>query len=72
MAETLIDRRAFLGAFGLLAASRIGEAQTGGKVGRIGLLTTEQPQRELIDAFRHELHRLGYADISRPCERSAR
>ena len=48
----------------LLAAPLVVEAQQGGKVRRIGLLTTssEQPQRELADAFRRGLAELGYVE----------
>lgn len=49
-------------ALALLAAPLVVEAQQGGKVRRIGLLTTssEQPQRELADAFRRGLAEHGY------------
>ena len=57
-----MDRRAFLGTLGLLAAPRAGEAQPSGRLRRIGLLTTEQPQRELVDAFRRGLRELGYME----------
>ena len=58
----MMDRRAFLATLGLLAAPRAGEAQPGGKGGRIGLLTTEQPQSDLVDAFRRGLRELGYVE----------
>ena len=60
-----MDRRAFLAAAAaLLAAPLAAEAQQGGKVRRIGLLTTssEHPQRELADAFRRGLAELGYVE----------
>ena len=51
-------------ALALLAAPLVVEAQQGGKVRRIGLLTisSEQPQRELADAFRRGLAELGYVE----------
>ena len=51
-------------ALALLAAPLVVEAQQGGKVRRIGVLTisSEQPQRELADAFRRGLAELGYVE----------
>ena len=51
-------------ALALLAAPLVVEAQQGGKVRRIGLLTisSEQPQRELADVFRRGLAELGYVE----------
>lgn len=49
----------------LLAAPFVVEAQQGGTVRRIGLLTTsssEPSQRELADAFRQGLRELGYVE----------
>jgi putative tryptophan/tyrosine transport system substrate-binding protein len=49
----------------LVAAPLVVGAQQGGKVRRIGLLTTfsfEQPQQELADAFRGGLREVGYVE----------
>ena len=65
----LMDRRRFLvtSLAGVLAAPLAAGAQQGGKVRRIGLLTTflfdfAHPQRELSDAFRLGLRELGYVE----------
>ena len=55
------DRRAFLGALGLLAAPRGVEAQQGPKVYRIGMLETRSATLNAanVDAFRQGLRELG-------------
>jgi putative tryptophan/tyrosine transport system substrate-binding protein len=61
-----MDRRAFLGtlAGGLLAAPLAAEAQTAGKVLRIGYLGYSSPtlERDLVEAFRQGLRDLGYVE----------
>jgi putative ABC transport system substrate-binding protein len=61
-----MDRRAFLGtlAGGLLAAPLAAEAQTAGKVLRIGYLGYSSPtlERDLVEAFRQGLRDLGYIE----------
>jgi len=60
-----VDRRAFLGlAGGLLAAPLAGEAQSAGKVYRIGVLETRSAALNAanIDAFRQGLRELGYTE----------
>ena len=58
-----MDRRAFLGTLGLLAAPRAGEAQQAAKVARIGyLLLNRAIAPDLPDAFRQGLRDLGYVE----------
>ena len=58
-----MDRRAFLGALGLLAAPRAAEAQPAGKVPRIGILGTGPPGTSFsLQAFQKGLQDLGYVE----------
>jgi putative ABC transport system substrate-binding protein len=61
-----MDRRAFIGtlAGGLLATPLAAEAQTAGKVLRIGYLGYSSPtlERDLVKAFRQGLRDLGYVE----------
>jgi putative ABC transport system substrate-binding protein len=61
-----VDRRAFIAGMtgGLLAAPLAVEAQPGGKVPRIGLLTggSEAGSRTRFEVFRDGLRELGYVD----------
>src|SRR5262245_6933607 len=60
-----MDRRAFLaGALIALAAPLIAEAQSPGKVYRVGFVTAVSPERAavFVTALRQGLHELGYAD----------
>ncbi len=57
----MINRRAFLGTLGLLAAPRRAEAQQAPKVYRVGmLLAGERPAQ--VDALRQGLRELGYTE----------
>jgi len=58
-----MDRRAFLGTLGLLAAP-LAEAQQAGKVHRIGFLGNSTPALEanLVGAFREGLREMGYVE----------
>ena len=56
----IVDRRAFLGTLGLLAGPLIAEAQSPGKVPRIGVLSPGGLDR--ADAFRQGLRELGYVE----------
>jgi len=58
-----MDRRAFLGALGLLAALRAAEAQQATKVARIGFLAANVASNpHLKEAFRQGLRDLGYVE----------
>ena len=60
-----MDRRAFLGALGLLAAPRGGEAQPAGRIYRLGFLATgSAPPRNhaATDAFRAGLREVGWIE----------
>ena len=58
-----MDRRTLLaGAVGLLAAPFAAEAQTVGKVYRIGFLRRTSPEPAAIEAFRQGLRELGYVE----------
>jgi len=58
-----MDRRAFLGALGLLAAPHAVGAQQAGKVGRIGYLATDlTAASRLTETFRRGLRDLGYVE----------
>ena len=62
-----MDRRAFVGTLvgGVLAASRVTEAQQAGKVWRIGVLVPvepDDPNEPNVGAFRRALQNLGYDD----------
>ena len=50
----VMDRRAFLGALGLLAARRAAEAQQAGRAPRIGVLCSISCQGLAVDVFRRE------------------
>src|SRR5262245_32030451 len=62
----LLDRRAFLGTLGLLAAPLAAEAQQAARVARLGYLgagSLELPQtRAVLDAFRQGLRERGYVE----------
>ena len=60
----MLDRRAFLGTVGLLAAPRAAEAQTPGKVWRIGLLSSASPSAgaDCLQAFKLGLRELAYVE----------
>jgi len=59
-----MNRRAFLGALGLIAAPLVAEAEERAKVRRIGFLGTNSPAEypDLLGAFRQGLGDLGYVD----------
>src|SRR5262245_634547 len=63
-----MDRRAFLGALGLLAVPRAAEAQQAGKVDRVGWVGTgpltnfSDPTNLPVRAFRAELRDRGYVE----------
>jgi ABC-type uncharacterized transport system substrate-binding protein len=59
----MMDRRAFLAAsFGLLAAPLVADAQTVGRVYRIGFLRRTSPEPADFEAFRQGLRELGYVE----------
>jgi putative ABC transport system substrate-binding protein len=60
----VIDRRSFIGTLtgSLLAAPLAAEAQTAGKVARIGALVVASPGFPPIEGFRHGLRELGYVE----------
>ena len=60
----MIDRRAFLGALGLLTAPLGAEAQQAGKVYRVGFLgnSTDALEANLVEPFRQGLRDLGYVE----------
>ena len=60
----LIDRRAFLGAFALLAAPSVAEAQPPPRLVRVGFLSASSPGTDrmwpgLVDALRQLGHAVG-------------
>jgi putative tryptophan/tyrosine transport system substrate-binding protein len=57
-----MDRRAFLGVLGLLAAPRAAEAQPAGKVPKIGFLQPGPSLPERFEPFRQGLRDLGYVE----------
>ena len=59
-----MDRRAFLGTLGLLAAARAGEAQQAAKAFRVGYLASASAitEKVAVEAFREELQRQGWVD----------
>jgi putative tryptophan/tyrosine transport system substrate-binding protein len=58
-----MDRRAFLGTLGFLAAPRAAEAQQAGKVPRIGILTlASSASTPILQAFQVGLRELGYVE----------
>ncbi len=62
----MLDRRAFIGTLGLLAAARGVEAQPTGKVAHIGFLSasslSDPRTRGFVDAFRRALRDLGWIE----------
>ena len=60
--DRVMDRRAFLGALGLLAAPLAAEAQQAGKVYRIGFLRAGQLLETCVEGFRQGLRERGYVD----------
>ena len=58
----MIDRRAFLGALGLLAAPGIGAAQPAGRVYRVGYLANDSTASRFVEAFREGLRELGWVE----------
>ena len=59
----MINRRAFLGSLGLLAAPRAAEAQPAGKVARVGVLHVAAPEGSIgFAALRDGLRNLGYVE----------
>ena len=60
----MMDRRAFLGALGLLAVPHSTEAQQAGKVYRVGFLgnSTDALEANLVEPFRQGLRDLGYVE----------
>jgi len=59
-----VDRRAFLGRLGLLAAPRAAEAQQAGGSPRIGWLTSSVVHAPNVEAFRAGMRSLGYRDVN--------
>jgi putative ABC transport system substrate-binding protein len=58
-----VDRRTLLaGTVCLLAAPRVAEAQTPGKIPRIGILREGAPPDSLVEGFRQGLRELGYVE----------
>ena len=58
-----MDRRAFLGTVGLLAAPLAAQAQQAGRVPRIGWLTSSAVHAKNVDAFRAGMSALGHRDV---------
>jgi putative ABC transport system substrate-binding protein len=62
----VINRRAFLGVLGLLAAPRAAEAQTAGKGPRVGVLSLQSgsdPEvQRAVDVFQQALRELGHVE----------
>jgi putative ABC transport system substrate-binding protein len=62
----MMDRRAFLGTLGLLAAPLAAEAQPAGKMPRIGFLSPSSPSdprtHRFLEAFKQGLHALGWRE----------
>jgi putative ABC transport system substrate-binding protein len=58
-----MDRRAFLGVLGLLAAPVIAGAQQAGRVPRIGWLTNSAVHAKNVEAFRAGMSALGYREV---------
>ena len=58
-----MDRRAFLGILGLLAAPQAAQAQEAGRVPRIGWLTSSAVHAKNVEAFRTGMSALGYRDV---------
>ena len=56
-----MDRRAFLGALGLLATTRAAEAQPG-KVARVGYLVSQVVTADNLETFRSGLRELGWTE----------
>src|SRR5688572_749642 len=57
-----MNRRAFFGALGLLAAPVTARGQQAGKVHRIGFLRDGQPPQSYVEAFQQGLREWGYVD----------
>jgi ABC-type uncharacterized transport system substrate-binding protein len=58
----MMDRRAFLGSLGLLAAPLAAEAQQAARVYRIGVLRAGQPPETYVESLKQGLRERGYVD----------